>query len=117
MAQLLATKLLAEAEKASDAESDDYFHFWTYKDLQSRRIVSTRTDLHRKQRLFGFPRPVVLTGGVGAAALYRVAEVKAWLIDREALALRNTEPQMKPGSRPRGRPRRTETMAEVAAET
>jgi hypothetical protein len=97
-------KLLAEAVQAS--KSDDAFSYWTFKDLQARRIVASRTDLHRKQRFFGFPRPVILTGGRGANALYKVGAVKSWLIARESLANQNTPPEMKVDSRPRGRPRK-----------
>src|SRR5262245_39700565 len=99
MAKLLAKML-------DRIEGDDAFSYWTFKDLQARRIVATRTDLHRKQRFFGFPRPVILTGGRGANALYKVGEVKTWLIEREGLAIQNTAPEMKAGSRPRGRPRK-----------
>ena len=97
-------KLLAETVHAP--ERDDTFSYWTFKDLQARRIVASRTDLHRKQRFFDFPRPVILTGGRGANALYKVGEVKSWLIGRESLANQNTAPEMKAGSRPRGRPRK-----------
>ncbi len=84
----------------------DAFSYWTFRDMHARRIVATRTDLHRKQRLFGFPKPVVPTGGERAAALFLVSEVKAWLIGREALASRNSAPEPRPGSRPRGRRRK-----------
>src|SRR4051812_36192101 len=84
----------------------DAFSYWTFRDMHARRIVATRTDLHRKQRLFGFPKPVVLTGGERAAALFRVSEVKAWLIGQKTLASRNSAPEPKPGSRPRGRRRK-----------
>src|SRR5262245_40380621 len=97
-------KLLAEAVQAS--KGDDAFSYWTFKDLQARRIVASRTDLHRKQRFFGFPRPVILTGGRGANAIYKVCDVKSWLIEREHLATQNTAPEMKADSRPRGRPRK-----------
>ena len=97
-------KLLSETAHAP--ERDDAFCYWTFKDLQARRIVASRTDLHRKQRFFGFPRPVILTGGRGANAIFKVGEVKSWLIERESLATRNTAPEMKAGSRPRGRPRK-----------
>ena len=93
-------KLLAETD------ADDSFAYWTYKDLLRRRIVGSRTDLFRKQQLFGFPRPVVLTGGTGANAIYKVSEVKAWLLKREALAARNNAPELKENSPPRGRPRK-----------
>jgi hypothetical protein len=103
-------KLLAELSPAPDA-ADDAFSYWTFADLQARRIIGSRTDLHRKQRFFGFPKPVVLTSGRGAAALYRVDLVKAWLAEREALALRNREPELKQDSKPRGRPRKAEENA------
>ena len=85
---------------------NDEFNYWTFKDMQARRIVASRTDLHRKQQSFGFPKPVILTGGRGANAIYKVAEVKSWLIEREGLVTQNTAPGLKADSRPRGRPRK-----------
>ena len=99
-------ELLASIPIPPDPDPDDAFSYWTFKDLQARRIVASRTDLHRKQRFFGFPRPVILTGGRGANALYKVDQVKSWLTERERLATQNTAPEMKAGSRPRGRPRK-----------
>ena len=101
-------KLLAEllAEMATAPGADDDYSFWTYEDLRARRIVGSRTDLHRKQRYYGFPKPVILTAGQGAAALFKIAAVKAWLLQREALAATNQPPKLKPGGRPRGRPRK-----------
>jgi hypothetical protein len=104
-------KLLAETARAPDR--DEAFCYWTFKDLQARRIVASRTDLHRKQRLFGFPRPVILTGGRGANSIYRISDVKAWLSARERLANQNTTPEMKADSRPRGRPRRDSDVSEA----
>ena len=101
------SELLASTVSAPSA--DDAFTYWTYKDLLARRIVSSRTDLHRKQRFFGFPKPVILTAGQGANALYRVSDVKEWLLRREKLAASNAAPKLKSGSRPRGRPRKHPT--------
>ncbi len=56
----------------------DEFTYWKYRDLEQRRIVSDRKDLARKQ-LRGFPKPIKLTKGQGATALFPVAAVKAWL--------------------------------------
>ena len=56
-------------EKTPPAPFDDAFSFWTYKDLQARHIVASRTDLHRKQHFYGFPSPIVLTGGGRFGAL------------------------------------------------
>ncbi len=72
--------------------------------MHARRIVASRTDLHRKQRLFGFPKPVILTGGKVANALYKISDVKFWLAERERLCLSNTAPELKPDSPSRGRP-------------
>ena len=67
-------------------------------------IDSGETELHRKQRLFGFPKPVILTGGKVANALYKISDVKFWLAERERLCLSNTAPELKPDSPSRGRP-------------
>jgi hypothetical protein len=34
--------------------------FYSFNDLQSLGFVKNRTDLHRKQRRYGFPSPVKL---------------------------------------------------------
>ena len=57
-------------------DDNDEFAFWRYRDLVARRIVSDRTDLFRKQQR-GFPRSVKFSQGLGAVALFRVAEVQA----------------------------------------
>lgn len=64
-----------------DLDNDD-FAYWRFDDLVERRIVSGRTDLHRKQEMFGFPRPVKLAEGRGAVALFPRAKVKEWLTKR-----------------------------------
>lgn len=62
----------------SDLDSEE-FAFWRYSDLVERRIVTNRSDLYRKQQQAGFPRPVKLTKGHGAVALFPRVEVKEWL--------------------------------------
>jgi predicted DNA-binding transcriptional regulator AlpA len=66
-----------------DPDNDD-FAFWRFEDLKERRIIGSRFDLHRKQELFGFPRPVKLDKGRGATALFPRAAVKEWLRKRLA---------------------------------
>ena len=67
----------------------DQFQFWRYADLVERRIVKCRSDLHYKQKLHGFPKPYHLgEGGPTSAALFRVAEVTAWIEARMARAKR-----------------------------
>jgi len=55
---------------------------YRFEDLKSARIVSNRTDLDRKQRTLGFPRPIK-TGE--RAAWFPKSEVHAWLRQRAAL--------------------------------
>jgi hypothetical protein len=55
---------------------------YRYEDLRDARIVSNRTDLNRKQRELGFPRPIK-TGE--RAAWFPKSEVHAWLRQRAAL--------------------------------
>ena len=64
---------------------DNLLRFFTYADLLERRIVGSRTDLSDKQKRHGFPRSVVLTGGRGSRALFRVSDVEAWVAEREGL--------------------------------
>jgi predicted DNA-binding transcriptional regulator AlpA len=55
---------------------------YRFADLKARRIVSSRSDLHRKQRSLGFPMPIK-TGE--RAAWWPASEVHAWLRSRAAL--------------------------------
>ena len=54
---------------------------YSFSDLQSLGFVKNRTDLHRKQRRYGFPSPVKL--GKRQAGFLR-AEVHGWVRDRAA---------------------------------
>jgi predicted DNA-binding transcriptional regulator AlpA len=58
---------------------------YRFKDLQQARIVSTRSDLHEKQKMLGFPRPIKLGSGTTAGAWFPKSEVHAWLRKRAAL--------------------------------
>ena len=64
--------------------TDDDFSLGGYRfeDLQALRIVENRTDLNRKQKDLGFPRPVK-TGK--SQAWFPKSEVHAWLRKRAAL--------------------------------
>jgi hypothetical protein len=72
-------------EALADDQRIDAFMFWSFDDLQARRIVVTRTDLHRKQRLYGFPKPYHLTGGRRPNAVFKALEVVAWVEGRMKL--------------------------------
>jgi len=61
-------------------EQPDDFEFWTYADLHKRRIIGSRADLNRKQKL-GFPHPVRLTRTRGGKALFRVSAVQRWIAE------------------------------------
>ena len=54
---------------------------YSFNDLQSLGFVKNRTDLHRKQRRYGFPSPVKL--GERQAGFLR-AEVHGWVRNRAA---------------------------------
>ena len=54
---------------------------YSFNDLLSLGFVKNRTDLHRKQRRYGFPSPVKL--GERQAGFLR-AEVHGWVRDRAA---------------------------------
>ena len=64
---------------------------YRFKDLVEQRIVSSRGDLHYKQKHLDFPRPVKIGP---AAAWFAKSEVHAWLAQRAALRGRS-EPQRK----------------------
>jgi hypothetical protein len=55
---------------------------YRFKDLLREGIVSSRSDLSRKQAGLGFPRPIK-TGPL--TAWYPKSEVHAWLAQRAAL--------------------------------
>jgi predicted DNA-binding transcriptional regulator AlpA len=55
---------------------------YRFSDLVERRIVSSRSDLHRKQRVHGFPLPIKISD---RAAWWPASEVHAWLRSRAAL--------------------------------
>jgi predicted DNA-binding transcriptional regulator AlpA len=55
---------------------------YRYQDLRELRIVSSRSDLHGKQKLHGFPRPVKLAK---TTAWFPKSEVHSWLRQRAAL--------------------------------
>jgi predicted DNA-binding transcriptional regulator AlpA len=55
---------------------------YRYSDLLERRIVSSRSDLHRKQREHGFPLPIKISD---RAAWWPASEINAWLKSRAAL--------------------------------
>jgi hypothetical protein len=57
---------------------EDQFEFWTFADLRARRIVRSRADLNRKQKL-GFPKAKKFAKGRGAGAIFGVPEVKKWV--------------------------------------
>jgi len=65
----------------NDASESD-LEFLSYNDLKAARIVVDRSDLHRKQRKYGFPMPVKF--GVRQARFPKRA-VQRWLEERRAL--------------------------------
>jgi predicted DNA-binding transcriptional regulator AlpA len=67
---------------------------YRYEDLVALRVVSNRTDLHRKQNDLGFPKPVK-TGA--RQAWFPRAEVNVWL--RQRAALRESPDQVAAGGK------------------
>jgi predicted DNA-binding transcriptional regulator AlpA len=55
---------------------------YRFSDLKRAGIVSSRGDLHKKQKLFGFPLPVKLAERY---AWYPGDEIRAWVAMRKAL--------------------------------
>jgi predicted DNA-binding transcriptional regulator AlpA len=55
---------------------------YRYKDLEDARIISSRSDLNRKQREHGFPKPIKLGD---SQAWFPKSEVHEWLRRRRAL--------------------------------
>jgi predicted DNA-binding transcriptional regulator AlpA len=75
---------------------------YRYNDLLNSRIISSRSDLLRKQRDLGFPRPVK-TGD--RAAWWPANEVHVWLRGRIAMRDDVLKPPAQKNS-PSARPRR-----------
>ncbi|MGO7174342.1 hypothetical protein ACCT06_10705 [Rhizobium ruizarguesonis] len=71
----------APANKHPDQGLEYEFYFFT--DLVAKGIVRNRTDLYRKIRFDGFPRPEKSSSSMQASAPYRKSEVHAYL-DRRA---------------------------------
>ena len=70
---------------------------YRFDDLVEHRIVSGRTDLDRKQKKYGFPKPVKTAN---RQTWFPKSEVHEWL--RKRMALRDEqadppEPPVKPG--------------------
>jgi predicted DNA-binding transcriptional regulator AlpA len=62
--------------------SDALISGYRFNDLKRSRIVSSRSDLHEKQKTLGFPKPVK-TGA--RSAWWPAEEVAAWVQTRIAL--------------------------------
>ena len=88
---------------------------YRFKDLKEARIVSSRGDLSRKQRLHGFPLPVK-TGD--RSAWWGSDVIDAWLQTRAALRTAAAEakpPKLSPDSETaRRRPRKAAETAATA---
>jgi len=69
----------------TDTDADFCEGGYRFDDLRRARIVSSRSDLHDKQRKHGFPKPVKLGDGIRSGALFLKPEVHRWLKQRAAL--------------------------------
>jgi hypothetical protein len=88
----------------SDEFDDDDFAsgVFSFKDLKALGIVKDRPDLHRKQKLYGFPR-MIKTGERQAGTFRR--PVYRWLKKRAAITAASEE---RPGIRACDAPRSRE---------
>ena len=75
----------------TDTDADFREGGYRFDDLKRARIVSSRSDLHDKQRKHGFPKPVKLGDGIRSGALFLKPEVHRWLKRRAALRDRSTK--------------------------
>lgn len=89
---------------------------YRFEDLLEARLVKTRTDLSRKQRAMGFPKPVKLN----RQAWFPKAEVDAWVkkqIDRRDSPKPTTDKTLRKPPHagvPRAKPTRATRRAEEA---
>lgn len=77
------TKPQIEVENDAPTDEEIAAGLYSYADLEARGIVRDRTDLHRKQLLYGFPCPIK-TGKRQAPFLK--TRVHAWVRRRAALS-------------------------------
>jgi predicted DNA-binding transcriptional regulator AlpA len=75
---------------------------YRFADLKNARIVSSRSDLDRKQREHGFPKPIKLSA---RAAWWPACEVNAWLRKRIALRDKNLQGERRSSAAARTRAR------------
>ncbi|WET75515.1 hypothetical protein [Rhizobium croatiense] len=64
------------------------YEFYFFSDLLAKGIVKNRSDLYRKIRFDGFPRPEKSSDSMQASAPYRKSSVHAYL-DRRAARREN----------------------------
>jgi hypothetical protein len=80
---MLKTKPQFEVKADAPTDEEIAAGLYSYADLKARGIVRDRTDLHRKQQQYGFPRPIK-TGKRQAPFLK--TRVHAWVRRRAALS-------------------------------
>ena len=105
-------KLLAEIGPAPDFADDDHFCYWTFRDMQARRIVAIAHRPSSQATLFWLSSSGRADRRRGRCGALPGGEVKAWLVQREALATQNSAPALKENSGPRGRPRKNQILAD-----
>jgi predicted DNA-binding transcriptional regulator AlpA len=71
-----------------ESAMNDLVAGYRFDDLLEARIVSSRSDLHRKQRVHGFPLPIKISE---RSAWWPATEVHAWLRSRAALREKPTK--------------------------
>jgi hypothetical protein len=84
---LLKTIPPIEVEDVAPTDEEIAAGLYSYADLEARGIVRDRSDLHRKQQLYGFPWPIK-TGERQAPFLK--TRVHAWVRRRAALSNRSS---------------------------
>jgi predicted DNA-binding transcriptional regulator AlpA len=67
----------------TDQDNDLAHGFYSFNDLKQERIVVDRSDLHRKQRRYGFPKPIKFGE---RQARFPKAAVLRWLRERAAIS-------------------------------
>lgn len=80
---MLQIKPHIELEAGTPTDEEIAAGLYSYADLRARGIVRDRTDLHRKQQQYGFPRPIK-TGKRQAPFLK--TRVHAWVRRRAELS-------------------------------
>ncbi|MBB3318945.1 putative DNA-binding transcriptional regulator AlpA [Rhizobium sp. BK181] len=80
-----ASRKLQDLPPIEDGEIDIDLGFWSYPDLERRKIVKSRPHLKALQERADFPRPIKTGSDQRASAHWPVSWIQEWVRRRAAL--------------------------------